>query len=56
MPLGASPFGHDLREIVLSEELIRDPVRRKHCFPAVVANDAHGGDLFREGAARYRKA
>ncbi len=45
-------------EVIAWEDLGPEAVRRIEVrgFPAVVANDAHGGDLFREGTARYRKA
>ena len=45
------------REVIACENLGPEAVRRIEVrgFPAVVANDAHGGDLFREGTARYRK-
>lgn len=42
-------------EILAYEELGTEAVRRLWVrdFPAIVANDAHGGDLFVEGMARY---
>lgn len=44
-------------EVIAWEDLGPEAVHRLEVrdFPLVVANDAHGGDLFREGAARYRK-
>lgn len=44
-------------EVVAYPELGAEAVRRLEVedFPAVVINDAHGGDLYQEGKARYRK-
>ncbi|MBI4295404.1 MAG: Fe-S-containing hydro-lyase [Chloroflexi bacterium] len=44
-------------EVVAYPELGAEAVRRLEVedFPAVVINDAHGGDLYEEGKARYRK-
>jgi len=35
-----------------AEALLRLEVEN---FPAIVVNDAHGGDLYQEGKAKYRK-
>lgn len=44
-------------EVVAYEELGAEAVRRLEVedFPAIVVNDAHGGDLYQEGMAKYRK-
>ncbi len=44
-------------EIVAYEELGTEAVRRLEIedFPATVVNDVHGGDLYLEGKARYRR-
>ncbi len=43
-------------EVVAYEELGAEAVRRLEVedFPAVVINDAYGGDLYQEGKAKYR--
>lgn len=43
-------------EVVAYEDLGPEAVRRLYVedFPAIVANDIHGGDLFVEGKERYR--
>lgn len=45
-------------EIIAYEDLGTEAIRRLEVvdFPAIVANDAFGGDLFAEGIERYRKA
>jgi len=44
-------------EVVAYEDLGPEAIRRLEVrdFPAVVINDAHGGDLYREGVERYRR-
>ncbi len=44
-------------EVVAYEELGPEAVRRLEVenFPAVVVNDMHGGDLYEQGKAQYRK-
>lgn len=43
-------------EVVAYEDLGAEAVRRLEVedFPAIVVNDAHGGDLYEEGKAKYR--
>jgi fumarate hydratase subunit beta len=43
--------------VVAYDDLGPEAIRRLTVddFPAVVANDAHGGDLFEQGKARYRR-
>ena len=43
-------------EVVAYEELGAEAIRRLEVvdFPATVANDIYGGDLYQEGKARYR--
>ncbi len=43
-------------ELVAYEELGAEAILRLEVenFPAIVVNDAHGGDLYEEGKARYR--
>ncbi|MFC2021021.1 Fe-S-containing hydro-lyase [Chloroflexota bacterium] len=43
-------------EVIAYEELGAEAVRRLEVedFPATVANDIYGGDLYQEGKARYR--
>lgn len=45
-------------KVIAWDDLGPEAVRRIEVrdFPVVVANDSHGGDLFREGITRYRKA
>ena len=45
-------------EIVAYEDLGPEAIRRLEVrdFPAVVVNDAHGGDLYEEGRRRYERA
>jgi len=45
-------------EIVAFEDLGPEAIRRLWVkdFPVVVINDAHGGDLYEEGLAEFRKA
>jgi fumarate hydratase subunit beta len=45
-------------EVVAYDELGPEAIRRLEVedFPVTVVNDAHGGDLYEEGAARYRRA
>ena len=45
-------------EVIAYEDLGPEAVRRLYVedFPAIVANDIHGGDLFVEGRERYRVA
>jgi len=44
-------------EVIAYEDLGAEAIRRIEVkdFQAVVANDAHGGDLFKEGIERYRR-
>ena len=44
-------------EVVAYEDLGAEALRRLEVedFPATVVNDAHGGDLYEEGKAMYRK-
>lgn len=44
-------------EVIAYDELGAEAVRRLEVvdFPAIVANDCRGGDLFREGVERYRR-
>ncbi len=44
-------------EIVAYEDLGTEAIRRLEVdgFPAIVGNDAHGGDLFEQGQAAYRR-
>ena len=44
-------------EIIAYEDLGPEAIRRLEVrdFPAIVANDAFGGDLFEEGVRKYRK-
>jgi len=44
-------------EVIAYEDLGPEAIRRIEVkdFRVVVANDAHGGDLFKEGIARYKK-
>jgi fumarate hydratase subunit beta len=44
-------------EVVAYEDLGPEAIRRLTVegFPAIVANDAHGGDLFEQGKAEYRR-
>lgn len=44
-------------EVVAYEDLGTEAIRRLvvRDFPAIVASDAHGGDLFEEGRAVYRR-
>ncbi len=44
-------------EVVAYEDLGAEAIMRLEVrdFPAIVVNDAHGGDLYQEGMARYRK-
>jgi len=44
-------------EVVLYEDLGPEAIRRLYVedFPAIVVNDAYGGDLFEEGRRKYRK-
>jgi fumarate hydratase subunit beta len=44
-------------EVVAYEELGPEAVRRLEVenLPAIVVNDIHGGDLYREGTSRYRE-
>lgn len=44
-------------EIVAYEDLGPEAIRRLEVedFPAVVVNDCHGGDLYREGMEKYRR-
>ncbi len=43
-------------DVIAYEELGAEAIRRLEVedFPATVANDIHGGDIFRQGQARYR--
>ncbi len=45
-------------EVIAYEDLGPEAVRRLYVedFPVIVANDAYGGDLFKEGRMRYRVA
>ncbi|MFQ5466165.1 MAG: Fe-S-containing hydro-lyase [Thermodesulfobacteriota bacterium] len=45
-------------EVIAYEDLGPEAVRRLEVvdFPAIVVNDAHGGDLFEEGVAKYRRS
>jgi len=45
-------------EIIAYEELKAEAVRLLYVedFPAIVANDIYGGDLFEEGKKRYKRA
>lgn len=45
-------------DIVAYEDLGPEAIRRLEVvdFPAIVVNDAHGGDLFKQGVEKYRKA
>ena len=44
-------------EVVAYEDLAAEAIMRLEVadFPAIVANDAYGGDLFQQGKARYQK-
>ncbi len=44
-------------EVVAYEDLGPEAIRRLEVknFPAVVVNDCHGGDLYKEGMERYRE-
>jgi fumarate hydratase subunit beta len=44
-------------EVVAYEELGAEALRRLEVtdFPVTVVNDAHGGDLYQEGKAKYRR-
>ena len=44
-------------EVVAYEDLAAEAIMRLEVadFPAIVANDAFGGDLFQQGKARYQK-
>ena len=44
-------------EIIAYEDLGPEAIRRLEVedFPAIVVNDAHGGDLFKAGVEKYRK-
>jgi len=44
-------------DVVAYEDLGTEAIRRLvvEDFPAIVANDMHGGDLFEQGKARYRR-
>jgi len=44
-------------EVILYEDLGPEAIRRLYVedFPAIVVNDAYGGDLFEEGKLKYRK-
>ncbi|MBI5234573.1 MAG: Fe-S-containing hydro-lyase [Deltaproteobacteria bacterium] len=44
-------------EIIAYEDLGAEAIRRLEVedFPAIVVNDIHGRDLFKEGVAKYRK-
>lgn len=43
-------------EVIAYEELGTEAIRRMEVemYPAIVANDCHGGDLFEEGVAKYK--
>ena len=45
-------------EVIAYEDLGPEAIRRLEVvdFPAIVVNDAHGGDLFEEGVAKYRRS
>ncbi len=45
-------------EVIAYEDLGAEAIRRLEVadFPAIVVNDAEGGDLFAEGVARFRRA
>lgn len=45
-------------EIIAYEDLGPEAIRRLEVvdFPAIVVNDVHGGDLFRQGVEKYRRA
>ncbi|RLB15375.1 MAG: Fe-S-containing hydro-lyase [Deltaproteobacteria bacterium] len=45
-------------QVIAYEDLGPEAIHRLEVkdFQVVVANDAHGGDLFKEGIARYRKS
>lgn len=45
-------------EIIAYEDLGPEAIRRLEVedFPVVVINDAHGGDLYEEGTARFRRS
>ena len=45
-------------EVIAYEDLGTEAIRRLEVvdFPAIVVNDAHGGDLFAEGVKKYRRA
>ncbi len=45
-------------EVIAYEDLGTEAMRRMEVedFPVVVCNDAHGGDLLREGKAQWRRA
>ena len=45
-------------DVIAYEDLGAEAVRRLEVedFPATVINDAHGGDLYEEGKAKYRRA
>jgi len=44
-------------EVIAYDDLGAEAVRRLEVdnFPAIVVNDAHGGDLYQEGKAKYSK-
>jgi fumarate hydratase subunit beta len=44
-------------EVVAYEDLGTEAIRRLEveAFPAIVVNDAHGNDLYREGREKYRR-
>jgi len=44
-------------EVIAYEDLGAEAIMRLEVesFPAIVVNDAHGGDLYEEGMAKYRK-
>ena len=44
-------------EVVAYEDLGAEAIMRLEVenFPAIVVNDAHGGDLYQEGKAKYTK-
>lgn len=44
-------------EVIAYEDLGPEAIRRLEVedFPAIVVNDAHGGDLFAEGVEKYRR-
>jgi len=44
-------------EVIAYDDLGAEAVRRLEVegFPAIVVNDCHGGDLFAEGVAKYKK-